>query len=112
MGSISSGPSFSTLPAFRLKAGRDNMNRTGLVIATCAALVGCAPQIVWVKPGASTQDFKADEYSCERDAQLNGHYNGQSGYYGGEWIGPANMQPFFNRCLVARGWNLSPIGDW
>jgi hypothetical protein len=88
------------------------MNRTALVIATCTALVGCAPQIVWVKPGASTQDFKTAQYQCEKDAELNGHYRGQSGYYDGSWVGPSNMQPFFNRCLVAHGWNLSPIGDW
>jgi hypothetical protein len=65
----------------------------GAVAATCAA---CAPT-VWVRSGASQQDFVTDRYVCERDAR-------QSGYFGGGIVGALNMQDFWRECMLAHGW--------
>ena len=62
-----------------------------------SAVAGCAPTHVWIKTGATQQDFATDSYECERDAR-------QSGYFGGGLIGALNMQQFTQRCMVARGW--------
>lgn len=60
------------------------------------ALCGCATP-VWVKDGASEQDFTRDSYECERDAR-------QSSYFGTGLVGAINMVEFQKRCMVARGW--------
>jgi hypothetical protein len=59
-------------------------------------LVGCAPTL-WVKSGATEQDFNRDSYACERDAR-------QSGYFGSGLVGEMNMRAFYERCMVAQGW--------
>jgi aspartyl protease family protein len=61
-----------------------------------ASLTACAPK-VWIKPGASQQDFTTDRYSCERDAR-------QSGYFGTGIVGAINMQNFYESCMNAHGW--------
>jgi hypothetical protein len=68
----------------------------------CAVVAACA-EAVWVKPGATTQDFNADSYACERDAR-------QSAYFGGGLIGALNMQSFAEHCMVAHGWSKSATG--
>jgi hypothetical protein len=75
------------------------MTRTFTLTVILAALLGgCAPQSVWVKPGAGAQDFNVDQYACEKDAR-------QSGYFGSGIIGSINMQDFYNRCMIAHGWH-------
>ena len=59
-------------------------------------LCGCAKH-EWVKSGATQQDFARDAYECERDAR-------QSGYFGGGFVRAANMQNFYDRCLIAKGY--------
>ena len=59
-------------------------------------LAGCA-RFVWVKSGASQQDFQRDTYECERDMR-------QSGYFGTGFAAAINAQNFQERCMVARGW--------
>jgi hypothetical protein len=75
--------------------------------AVMVALAGCARPNVWVKTGASAQDFSVDEYNCEKDTR-------QSGYFGTGFIGAQNMQNFFDRCMVVHGWHLQqasgPVG--
>lgn len=60
------------------------------------ALAACSTP-VWVKDGATQQDFATDSYSCERDMR-------QSGYYGGGIFAIINAQDFEERCMVAHGW--------
>jgi hypothetical protein len=69
-------------------------------VAALVALTGCAHP-VWIKGGASQQDFATDSYECERDSR-------QSGYYGSGLAGAVNMQGFMNRCMEARSWRLAP----
>jgi clan AA aspartic protease (TIGR02281 family) len=59
-------------------------------------LVSCG-QTVWVKPGASQQEFTTDRYDCEKDAR-------QSGYFGTGLLGAINMQNFFDNCMNAHGY--------
>jgi hypothetical protein len=77
------------------------MTRWLVFFATLCLTAGCA-QRVWVKPGATEQDFATDSYHCERDVR-------QSGYYGGGLIGAANMQEFFSRCMVAAGYRQQTV---
>ena len=60
------------------------------------ALAGCA-RTMWAKDGATQADFSRDAYECERDMR-------QSGYFGGGLMGLANRQDFFERCMVAHGY--------
>ena len=75
------------------------MRNIALMGAVALCLAGCAPTRVWVKPGATQADFNTDEYSCEKDAR-------QSGYFGTGFVGVANMQGFYSRCMVAHGWHF------
>ena len=82
----------------------EKMTKFGKVLSAIVlsvALNGCA-QTVWLKPGASQQDFASDRYSCERDVR-------QSGYYGGGLMGAINMENFFNQCMGAHGWSLHEV---
>jgi predicted aspartyl protease len=66
------------------------------VILLACCIMGCA-KTVWVKPGASQQDFTTDQYNCEKDAR-------QSGYFGTGLVGAINMQNFYDSCMNSRGW--------
>ena len=74
------------------------MRASTLAAMALALLFGCA-ESYWDKYGATEQDFNRDSYECERDAR-------QSGYYGTGLAGSLNMQNFYGRCMVARGWTL------
>ena len=65
-------------------------------IGCVVGVAGCAPK-VWVKPGATDQDFASDSYICEKDAR-------QSGYFGTGVVGAVNMDSFMSRCMVAHGY--------
>ncbi len=78
-----------------------NISVTLASAAIVFGLCGCAPQpMIWVKPGASQQDYNKDSYDCERDLR-------QSGYYGDGLAGAINMRGFFERCMIAHGWSQS-----
>jgi hypothetical protein len=80
------------------------MKRTfGILGATCLILSACGAPKVWVKSGATQQDYATDSYACEKDAR-------QSMYFGGGLVGALNMQDFAGRCMVAHGWYLSSQG--
>jgi hypothetical protein len=70
--------------------------RIALLILAAVSISSCA-RTVWDKAGASQQDYNVDSYACEKDAR-------QSGYFGSGIIGGVNMQNFFNRCMVSKGW--------
>jgi hypothetical protein len=73
---------------------------TAILIATIL-LAGCG-QNVWLKPGATAQDFNVDSYGCEKDAR-------QSGYFGGGIVGQINFDEFEGRCTRAHGWTLTHL---
>lgn len=67
------------------------------IIAGLALVLGGCAQTIWLKPGASQQDFVSDQYSCNRDTH-------QSGHFGEGLIGAINMQEFYDSCMNAHGW--------
>jgi hypothetical protein len=73
------------------------MNRFTVTLAFGLLLAGCA-RFIWVKAGASQQDFQRDAYECERDMR-------QSGYFGSGILGGIEAQNFQERCMVARDWS-------
>jgi hypothetical protein len=74
-------------------------NHLVCAIALTALLVGCAPVMIWDKPGATQSDYNRDSYECEKDAR-------QSGYYGGGIAGSIAMREFFKRCMISKGYTL------
>lgn len=60
-------------------------------------LLGCAPKYFWYREGANAQIFQRESYECERDTR-------QSGYFGSGFVGAANFQNFYERCLRAKGY--------
>lgn len=72
------------------------MKQTAVLALMALGLSACAPT-VWVKDGATQQDYNKKSYECEKDSR-------QSGYFGGGIAGSTNMQSFFNKCMVAHGW--------
>lgn len=67
-------------------------------------LFGCAP--VWVKPGASQNDFAQDKYSCLQQSQqrVSGAY--VNAYGGVASDKPVTNEGLFNACMQSRGWSL------
>jgi len=79
------------------------MRRLIFVGVAVLSVAGCAHP-VWVKPGATQQDYATDTYECERDARM-------SGYYGSGVVGLVNFEQFQDRCMVARGWRQVEAGS-
>ena len=76
--------------------------------ATCIVLaVGCAQtQNVWVKPGASQNDFSSDRYACLQDSQQRVGA-AQVNPYGGAAVNTVRTnEQLFASCMNARGWYL------
>ena len=57
---------------------------------------GCA-KTVWTEAGLTEQEFRSDDYSCERDMR-------QSGYFGTGRAGALNAKSFYERCMQAKGY--------
>ena len=68
--------------------------RLGLLLLT---LSGCAQQ-VWTRPGLTEAAWRADQYSCERDARMSVLS------FGGGIAGAIEASRFQGRCLEAKGY--------
>ncbi len=81
---------------------------TGLIVAVNIWLlffIGCAPkEKVWVKSGASTQDFSRDKYRCLQEANRKGYSGNAYGYSGGDYVNWG----LYNACMESAGWALVP----
>jgi hypothetical protein len=67
---------------------------------------GCAHNNVWVKSGASTNEFNVDKYDCLQQSQQQ-----SSGAFVNQYGGFANSGSItnvglFNSCMNAKGWSL------
>lgn len=71
-----------------------------VVMVAFLALVGCAPQIIWYKPGATQAQFNKDNYACQRDASV------QTGfiYQGVGSFGPEVDRNLYFKCMQALGY--------
>ena len=73
-----------------------------LLVAATLGTSACGPKTVWVKPGASEEDFARDAHDCERDARASAESYG-AGLAGG--VSAAIDSGGFQRgCLKRRGW--------
>src|ERR1700687_1983556 len=95
-------------PAKFFTATRRTKISTGLIVAVNIWLlffIGCAPkEKVWVKSGASTQDFSQDKYRCLQEANRKGYSGNAYGYSGGDYVNWG----LYNACMESAGWALVP----
>ncbi|OUL98803.1 hypothetical protein [Variovorax sp. JS1663] len=77
-----------------------------LITAAAVLAAGCA-QPVWVKPGASQNDFASDRYTCMQDSQqrVGGAVVNQFG--GSATNTVVTNGNLFGSCMNAKGWYLT-----
>lgn len=78
-----------------------------LLIAAAAVLAAGCAQPVWVKPGASQNDFAGDRYACMQDSQqrVGGAVVNQFG--GSATNTVVTNGNLFGSCMNAKGWYLT-----
>ena len=69
-------------------------------------LSGCATPTSWNKPGASAQDFNADNYQCMQGSQHQTSSVYVNPYGGSSSSRQTTNIPLFNACMNAKGWSL------
>ena len=76
-----------------------------LIIASALFIYGCS-QPLWVKPGASQQDFGIDKYQCMQQSQqrVSGTY--VNAYGGASSNKVITNEGLFDACMNSRGWTL------
>ena len=74
-------------------------------------LTSCAPQFVWVKPGAGQTEFQQAKYSCLKNSQQReAKAHGDSVAYDYDNKVVTNDQ-IFNACMGAEGWRLARVNN-
>lgn len=78
-----------------------------LLIAVAAVLAAGCAQPVWVKPGASQNDFANDRYTCMQESQqrVGGAFVNQFG--GSATNTVVTNGNLFGSCMNAKGWYLT-----
>lgn len=81
------------------------MLKTIILGSLSVVIVGCS-QNLWVKPGASQQDFGIDKYQCMQQAQqrVSGAY--VNAYGGASSNRVITNEGLFNACMNSKGWSL------
>ncbi len=74
-------------------------------LVTVISLAGCAQQL-WVKPGASQNDFASDRYACLQESQQQGSSARVNAYGGAAESGSYTNQGLFISCMTAKGWAM------
>ena len=87
-------PRWGTGPRFTLS----------LTVAVTLCLGGCGTKAVWVKPGASEEDFARESYECEREARATAGARGPGLAGGGGLAASFETGGFQSGCLRRRGW--------
>lgn len=79
-----------------------------LGVLTLLVFGGCAKPIVWTKSSFTQQEFRKDDYECQRDAKM-AH---PPAYFGGGLAGAAAAigyrkegERFYRQCMESKGWN-------
>lgn len=77
-----------------------------ILSSICILLVAGCSQPLWVKPGASQQDFGVDKYQCMQQAQqrVSGTY--VNAYGGASSNKVITNEGLFNACMNSKGWTL------
>lgn len=85
-----------------------NIYKTAPLAISLVALIsltGCA-QKLWVKPGASQNDFASDKYACMQESQQQQSSAAVNAYGGAAQSGTVTNVYLFNSCMNAKGWSL------
>lgn len=82
---------------------RPGMKR-GLGLLLVLVLSTACARSMWVKSGATPDEFRRDAYECERDAR-------PSDPLGGGIAGAMNFRDFATRCMNARGYRQVPANS-
>jgi hypothetical protein len=61
-------------------------------------LGACGAPTMWAKPGVSFEEWRADQYNCERDMRMS------AASFGNVYTREYYAQQFYNRCLEAKGY--------
>jgi hypothetical protein len=87
--------------------------RRAAIVVVSFLLFGCAnsQQGLWLKPGASTDDFNKDKYACMQQSQQP-----SSAAYVNQYGGASNSNiitngNLLNACLSASGWHFTQMSD-
>lgn len=78
--------------------------QVGVVLVGMLLLTGCSSNMVWMKDGATQQQFQADQFDCKQKAYtMSGGYNSNN-------LGAlvVSAPGFFNECMEAKGYRLMP----
>lgn len=82
-----------------------------IIIASALVLAACANQNVWVKDGASQQEFNSDRYACMHDSSTAAPPAAGLFTYNGNFypvdVNQGNRNQIFDACMQAKGWYLS-----
>lgn len=77
--------------------------KLGACIAFLVFLANCSDQqMMWVKPGATPDNFTEDRRSCNIWAH-------RSDNVGSSTDGSVAYGSVFNHCMKVRGWTLQPV---
>ncbi len=74
------------------------------VLVGLILLTGCAK--VWVKPGASTDDFNRDKYACLQQSQQQVSVLAVGKYSGYGQSSQETNATLYSSCMNSRGWTL------
>ena len=67
-----------------------------LILISASLLAGCASQTEMNMANSTQEKYSIDSIECEKDTR-------ESGFYGGI-IGKQDMQIFFHKCMISKGW--------
>jgi hypothetical protein len=85
----------------------------GCGLACSLALVSCAgqPQGLWLKPGATKEDFNKERYACMQQAQQPNSVAYLDKYGGVSNSKVITNENLFSACMNAGGWYLAHMQD-
>ena len=95
--------------------GGENQNALRVYAALALVLAGCATNMRWVKPGATSADFDQDKVRCQYEAQL-ATANLPTGYGISGAISSGVEQglrqaELLKLCMQTKGWSLQQVAN-
>jgi hypothetical protein len=87
--------------------------RVAVVAVLPLALLACAtaPQALWLKPGAASDEFGQDKYACLQQSQQQSSSAYINRYGGVANSGAVTNGGLYDACMNSKGWVLTPVTD-